>query len=407
MKIQPHQSASLGATKSGVPKRRLSKTMANEVRRHALKGLLSLLVAGCTLSSVGCTSISQGVFAPYGQSGCGLCTDLRARATARAMWNSQYSHCYCNSSNSKHIRKGFVDGFVATAAGGNGCTPLVPPTSCCGFGKRLDAKAWFQGYPLGVAAAQSSGANNWSKIAISPDLAACMANTECTPGCVPCSQNAGVLHSGMVHDQFNAPPVPIDIDEAPMIDDPNTINDTMAPLPPEDTSQESEDAHLRNEVSDLDAERMNDDEAADALNSAEPLEVLNAEPEVDSPSDRGAPAPLDRSDDDLTGAEPPKPQQAERFAATKEIPVARPTQEAPIVGQPIVLPTMESESPPSQVSTAGETEPFDAAAPVVGEPVELPNIQVSFDMEGVDWLFGEVDIAQAVLEQSITSSLTE
>jgi hypothetical protein len=82
-------------------------------------------------------------------------------------------------------------------------------------------------------------------------------------------------------------------------------------------------------------------------------------------------------------------------------------QDAPIVGQPIVLPTMESESPPSQVSTAGETEPFDAAAPVVGEPVELPNIQVSFDMEGVDWLFGEVDIAQAVLEQSITSSLTE
>ena len=312
MKIQPHQSESLGATKSGVRKRRLSKAMANEVRRHALKGLLSLLVAGCTLSSVGCSSISQGVFAPYGQAGCCLCTDLRARATARAMWNSQYSHCYCNSSNSKHIRKGFVDGFVATAAGGNGCTPLVPPSSCCGFGKRLDAKAWFQGYPLGVAAAQSSGAADWSKIAISPDLAACMATNECTPGCVPCSQNAGVLHHGMVHDQFHAPPVPIDIDEAPMIDDPNTISDTMAPLPPADTTNSGDSTDSFQEASEREVSGSDEirEDAAEALEGAETLEAPMAEPEVDSPSDRDAPAPLERSDNDLTSAAPPVPQEA-------------------------------------------------------------------------------------------------
>jgi hypothetical protein len=67
---------------------------------------------------------------------------------------------------------------------------------------------------------------------------------------------------------------------------------------------------------------------------------------------------------------------------------------------------MDADSQQSQV-TSEKAKPFDSAAPVVGAPVELPNIQVSFDMEGVDWLFGEVDIAQAVLEQSVTSSLTE
>ncbi|QDT10107.1 hypothetical protein [Planctomycetes bacterium K23_9] len=409
MKIQPHKPTGWWTHK-----------------RQILCGLIPALAIGCLLTTVGCSSMSQGMMAPYGQSGCRLCTDLRAKATARVLWSEQYAHCYGNAANSKDIRKGFVDGFVATAQGGSGCTPLVPPTCYCGLGKRLNAKCWFQGYPLGVAAAQSSGACNWCKMAISPDLAACMATDQCTPGCVPCAQNAGVMHNGMVHDQFNAPPVPMDVYADPIIDDPNAQIQQDFPTPADDASTSTSDEAAENLEMTEDAERgfNNEGESIDAPKGEavdEPsAEAMDEESEAGSPSDRSivppaAIEPIQRNDD-LTNAAASADQQIQVLASSEPIPVASPVQQTPVAGGPITMPAMESaietaaeaadaNAPP--VPVAVPTSDAQTSTPVVGEPVQLPNIQVSFDMDGVDWLFGEVDIAQAVLSQEFQVPLSQ
>ena len=174
--------------KSSTPKgtamnKRLEKRKSKRARRR-FASLLAACVLGLATTS-GC-SYWRDVLSPYNEVGCCTLTTFKARSMAKRIWREQYAHCYGNAAHGKDIRQGFIDGFVDTSMGGNGCPPLVPPTSYCAIGRKPNATAWFQGYPLGIAAAESTGSCNMCQTGISPALIACMKNEECTPGCIPC-----------------------------------------------------------------------------------------------------------------------------------------------------------------------------------------------------------------------------
>ena len=148
---------------------------------------LPLLALCCTALLTGCASTPVGLHSSL--SPCH--TEMKARRLANKTWRQQYAHCYCDRSNAKDIKIGFIDGFVAIALGRSGCPPLVAPKSTCT--RKINGHKWFQGYPLGVAAAESCGVREWNKTVISPQLMACIAQTGgCLPGCVECQQAAEV-----------------------------------------------------------------------------------------------------------------------------------------------------------------------------------------------------------------------
>ncbi len=125
--------------------------------------LLSLVLTG-VLS--GCANV-QGVF---GACDCSLDRSLhmtRAQLMARRVWSSQHASCYSQHCDRKAVRRGFIDGFVDVAGGGDGCPPVFPPQPCCLAGvlqspyPQCRDQAWFEGYPMGAAAAEQQGCHLW------------------------------------------------------------------------------------------------------------------------------------------------------------------------------------------------------------------------------------------------------
>ena len=338
---------------------------------RAIRHVAGLTFALCFgISTIGGCGYWRDVVSPYSEMGSCALTCMKGRRMAARMWRDQYAHCYANSAYSKDIRQGFIDGFVDTCNGGNGCTPLVPPQHYCGIGRKTNAGSWFQGYPLGVAAAESCGACNMSQSALSPALAACVRQPECTPGCIPCGN---VPHVGTENDPlFQA------IEAGPVI---------QAPLT--DSAPDSA-------IDDMDVAR--EEPAEEREDVFPPLESMNDDSDLELPAD---------GEEDRSLPDRPLPSEAIERAidkATEDLP--EPV--SPSAGKPPItsVPSTIQSPPPVVGEPVKRPEPFDPdAPPVVGMPVELPNIQVSYDWEGVDWLFGEVDLADALLEHDLPKLL--
>ncbi|QDV67449.1 hypothetical protein Poly24_11490 [Rosistilla carotiformis] len=92
----------------------------------------------------------------------------RAQLMARRVWSQKHASCYANHCNTLAVRRGFIDGFVDVASGKDGCPPVFPPQNqCCLVGafrspeNNCRDQAWFEGYPLGVIAAEQQGCHLW------------------------------------------------------------------------------------------------------------------------------------------------------------------------------------------------------------------------------------------------------
>ncbi|SMP45929.1 hypothetical protein SAMN06265222_10232 [Neorhodopirellula lusitana] len=176
---------------------------STETRKSASKGTaLGLLL--CTslatlVTATGCSYYGNALcsaVSPYEQIGCEGITEFKARVRARSIWGSKYAKCYAKHSNVRDIRTGFVDGFVETCMGGSGCPPLFAPNGGCGLGVREPcAAAWFQGYPLGAAAAESCGCGrNLRNGRVNPALFTCQPG--CNAGCEVCADPAPCTSCG-------------------------------------------------------------------------------------------------------------------------------------------------------------------------------------------------------------------
>ena len=149
-------------------------------------GLILCMSVTLFASAPGCSYYGNALcsaVSPYEQIGCEGITEMRARLRARKIWLSKYASCYAKHCNVKDIRTGFVDGFVDTCLGGSGCPPLFAPNNQCSLGLRnACAAAWFQGYPLGAAAAESCGCGNrLTSGRINPAFFTCLLYTSPSP----------------------------------------------------------------------------------------------------------------------------------------------------------------------------------------------------------------------------------
>lgn len=159
--------------------------------QQVMLGTLTCLSIAIMAASSGCSYYGNALcsaVAPYEQIKCDGFTELRGRLRARAIWAKKYASCYKKHCYTADVREGFIDGFVDSCMGGDGCPPLFTPNGGCGLGLRSHSSAaWFEGYPLGAAAAEACGACRWVHNRCHPGLLACGATPTCNPGCEPCS----------------------------------------------------------------------------------------------------------------------------------------------------------------------------------------------------------------------------
>lgn len=141
----------------------------------------------------------------------GECRDeRRARSAAKEIWNCKYEQCYINHCDPAGLRKGFIDGFVDASFGKTDCPPMFAPVSTGLFlhPKTTCSMAWHNGYPMGQAAALSSGYQRNCCSRLHP----CLRNYErpVNPGCVKIDDYQGSQQ------QHYSPGIPMEVIPAPV-----------------------------------------------------------------------------------------------------------------------------------------------------------------------------------------------
>jgi hypothetical protein len=133
--------------------------------------------------------------------------DYRNRVWAARAWLCRKgefaSHCY-----PADLEAGFRQGYEDVAAGGSGCLPAVCPQSYWGWqyqsaDGQARMNAWFEGYPLGVQAAEQDGVGHWGNVAAAfPNQQAAM-----LPAAAPIATAEGAAETGVVLEDELSPPV--------------------------------------------------------------------------------------------------------------------------------------------------------------------------------------------------------
>ena len=128
--------------------------------------MLLLLVTLLTTVSTGCIRSNGALRALFEEP----IIDYRDMVWARRAFNLRYGNCDRPFAN--HFRNGFVEGYCSVCEGGDGYVPAVPPEEYWGYeyqsaeGSQC-VNAWFEGFPLGAAAARKDNAGKYNDIFIS------------------------------------------------------------------------------------------------------------------------------------------------------------------------------------------------------------------------------------------------
>lgn len=128
-------------------------------------GFIALLVGsstGCSLTSGSCRFMKKQA-----------CLDdfmigYRNKALAAKAWHCE-KHCFKDHCNIRDIQAGYMAGFADVAAGSDGCIPAIAPSEYWGWryqsaDGQAGVNAWFQGFPMGVRAAERNGVGNWGQV---------------------------------------------------------------------------------------------------------------------------------------------------------------------------------------------------------------------------------------------------
>ncbi len=161
-------------------------------------GCLSLLLAGST----GC-SMTSGLTRKLSKSDCidSFMIQHRNRTMAQKAWLCEKDR-FCNRRHAKDFKQGFIAGYLEVAEGGNGCVPAIAPSSYWGWRyQSADGQnavnAWFEGYPMGVRAAEQDGVGNWTEIR--PSSMAQMQYEPFDPNMMPMNQNGNPFQQSGEH----------------------------------------------------------------------------------------------------------------------------------------------------------------------------------------------------------------
>ena len=155
--VESRTDGSVFGLQFGSATRPLAKTLA--------ASMLALFVFG----SSGCSLMSGGYRAVKHSSSLDNCMiGYRNRVLAARAWHER-AHCYKKHRFKNDFEAGFLQGYADVANGGNGCVPAVAPAQYLGWRyQSADGQgainAFFQGYPLGAAAAEADGIGHWGDV---------------------------------------------------------------------------------------------------------------------------------------------------------------------------------------------------------------------------------------------------
>ena len=137
------------------PHRRLNR-FATSLLALGLIGVTVVGSTGCRLSRNACRSLRSRT----------ECIDefmisYRNRAMAEKAWHCNRNQL-CDKRYEREFKDGFIQGYMEVATGGDPCTPLVAPSTYCGWEYQCAdghnaVNAFFQGFPAGVQAADQDG----------------------------------------------------------------------------------------------------------------------------------------------------------------------------------------------------------------------------------------------------------
>ncbi len=138
-------------------------------KRSRLRVLIAAGCLGFIVSSAGCTNIEYGC-RKLRRAECidDFMIGHRNSVLAAKAWYRE-KHCYQNHGELRHVKAGFIAGYIDVATGGNGCTPNIAPAEYWGWrfqnaNGQAAVNAWFSGFPLGARAAEKEGISHWGQI---------------------------------------------------------------------------------------------------------------------------------------------------------------------------------------------------------------------------------------------------
>ncbi|EMI58504.1 putative secreted protein [Rhodopirellula sallentina SM41] len=115
----------------------------------------------------------------------------RNKVMATRAW-LRIRHCYRGHRYAKDLRAGFIAGYLEVATGGSGCTPTVVSPQYWGWrhqsgNGQAAVNAWFEGFPLGVKAAEEDGIGHYNMIRLNavPHMTSNMTGTAAPTPAVP------------------------------------------------------------------------------------------------------------------------------------------------------------------------------------------------------------------------------
>lgn len=179
------------------------------MRSRRMRGLLVVAtVASLIAPSTGCMLVNgiQRGFSRH-DSLDEFMVNYRNRAWAARAWLCRKDR-YAGHSYLADLEAGFRQGYEDVAAGGSGCLPAVCPRSYWGWqyqsaDGQARMNAWFEGYPLGVQAAEQDGVGHWGNVGT--------AFPHHQPAPLPASLagGAGAGETGAVPPEPLTPPAPV------------------------------------------------------------------------------------------------------------------------------------------------------------------------------------------------------
>jgi len=144
-------------------------TIESRTRRRVKRWTLGLALGMTTVGLTGCTMVN-GLQMKLDNSECidDFMISHRNKVMAARAW-LKIKHCFKNHRYPKDIQAGFIAGYLEVATGGSGCTPTVVSPQYWGWRHQSGSgqaavNAWFEGFPLGVKAAEQDGIGHYNMI---------------------------------------------------------------------------------------------------------------------------------------------------------------------------------------------------------------------------------------------------
>lgn len=134
--------------------------------------LCYLVAAAAALSAAGCSS-GFGLSSPYSSGPRDMVSSRwRDYVWANRAYETRLADSSADRAFESDFRRGFVAGYQSVSQGGDGTVPAMPPRKYWGSqylspDGQSKARAWFEGFPAGVQAAQTDGIDAYRDIYVS------------------------------------------------------------------------------------------------------------------------------------------------------------------------------------------------------------------------------------------------